>query len=154
MDRRLIPPTFPNPPAEYDQRFMLDLVRSLNDLVTQLRAPGLGRNTTTTLTNTVESPTGLEPGTVWNFDGFAMLAGHRAWNHGYVCSKERVRAYSACGDLWFDRRQNQRRQSVVGPAHGVERHYHSCDGVPCQPSVGRFGGQAGDAVDTGACTGR
>jgi hypothetical protein len=75
MDRRLIPPTFPNPPAEYDQRFMLDLVRSLNDLVTQLRAPGLGRNTTTTLTNTVESPTGLEPGTVWNFDGFAMLAG-------------------------------------------------------------------------------
>lgn len=75
MDRRLIPPTFSNPPAEYNQRFMIDLVRSLNDLVTQLRAPGLGRNTTTTLTNTAESPTGLEPGTVWNFDGFTMLAG-------------------------------------------------------------------------------
>jgi len=75
MDRRLVPPVFANPPAEYNQRYLLDVVRSLNDLVTLIRAPGLGRNTTTTLTNTADSPTGLEPGTIWNFDGFAMLAG-------------------------------------------------------------------------------
>jgi hypothetical protein len=75
MDRRLIPPAIPNPPREYDQRYMLDLVRAINDLVTVLTAPGLGRNTTTVLTNTADSPTGLEPGTVWNYDGIARLAG-------------------------------------------------------------------------------
>lgn len=74
MDRRLIPPIFAEPPTQYDQRYMADLVRSINDLVTILRAPGLGRNTTTVLTDTADSPTGLEPGTVWDFDGFAMLA--------------------------------------------------------------------------------
>lgn len=76
MDRGLLPPTFPNPPREYDQRYLLDLVRALNDLVTVLTAPGLGRNTTTTLTHTATDPTGLEPGTVWNYDGVARLAGY------------------------------------------------------------------------------
>lgn len=75
MDRRLVPPAFSNPPAEYSQRYLMDMVRSLNDLVTLIRTPGLGRNTTTTLTDTTDSPAGLEPGTIWNFDGFAMLSG-------------------------------------------------------------------------------
>ena len=75
MDRRLVPPTFANAPGEYSQRHMQDIIRALNDLVTYIRAPGLGRNTTTTLTNPRPSPSGLEQGTVWNFDGFAILAG-------------------------------------------------------------------------------
>lgn len=75
MDRRLIPPRFTEPPREYDQRYMDDLIRAMNDLVVQLRTPGLGRNTTTTFTNLAESQTGLEPGTVWNENGVARIAG-------------------------------------------------------------------------------
>jgi hypothetical protein len=54
---------------------MDDLVRAINDLVVQLRTPGLGRNTTTTFTNPATSESGLEPGTVWDNGGFAALAG-------------------------------------------------------------------------------
>lgn len=75
MDRRLPTPIFSNPPAGYDQRYMIDLVRSMNDLVTVLRAPGLGRNTTTTFTGLVDGQAGLEPGTVWNENGVARIAG-------------------------------------------------------------------------------
>ena len=54
---------------------MQDLVRSLNDLVTQIRAPGLERNTTITFTDPTTSDAGLEPGTLWDNGGFAGLAG-------------------------------------------------------------------------------
>lgn len=75
MDRRQILPTFPNPPNEYDQRYMQDLVRALEDLLVQLRTPGEGRQTTTTFTRVSESPAGLEPGTLWNDFGLARFAG-------------------------------------------------------------------------------
>jgi len=75
MDRRLLPPTFSNAPAEYNQRYMEDVIRSLNDLVTVLRSPGLGRNTTTTFTNLSDAQAGLESGTVWDENGVARVAG-------------------------------------------------------------------------------
>lgn len=75
MDRRQVLPTFSNPPSEYEQRYLQDLVRSLNDLVTQLRTPGLGRQTTSTFTNVPTDPDGLEPGTIWNDLGIARFAG-------------------------------------------------------------------------------
>jgi hypothetical protein len=76
MDRRLIPPTIPLPPLEYSSRYMRDLVYSLNDLITILRTPGLGRNTTTTFTNPALHSLDLERGTVWNEVGYARLAGY------------------------------------------------------------------------------
>jgi len=75
MDRRLVSPKFTDPPREYDQRYMDDLIRALNDLVVQIRTPGLGRNTTTVFTDLVDGQTGLEPGTVWNENGVARIAG-------------------------------------------------------------------------------
>ena len=75
MDRRLPSPTFANPPTEYSQRYLQDLVRALNDLVTQLRNPGEGRNSTLTLTALPDSPTGLEDGALWDDDGVVRRAG-------------------------------------------------------------------------------
>jgi hypothetical protein len=84
MDRRLVPPTFSNAPQDYNQRYMQDIVRALNDLVLQLRTPGLGRNTTITLTDLPTDPTGLEPGTLWNSSGVVLIAGEPEPDDGYV----------------------------------------------------------------------
>lgn len=75
MDRRLVPPTFPNAPQAYEQRHMQDLIRSLNTLVTQLQNPGGGRNSALTITGLTNSETGLEPGALWNNGGLAGIAG-------------------------------------------------------------------------------
>jgi len=75
MDRRLVPPIFPNAPQAYDQQHMQDLIRSLNTLITQLQNPGVGRNSSLTITGAASSETGLEPGTLWDDLGIARFAG-------------------------------------------------------------------------------
>ena len=69
MDVRLIFPTFSSPPAEYDQRYIQDLVRSLDTLVRVTKAPGEGRQTTIVLTNLQSNDYGLEPGTIFEVKG-------------------------------------------------------------------------------------
>ena len=74
MDVRLIFPTFSTPPAEYDQRYLQDLVRSLDSLVRVIRAPGEGRQTTIVLTNLQSNDYGLEPGTIFQVGGVLRVS--------------------------------------------------------------------------------
>lgn len=69
MDVRLIPPVFPRAPEQYQQQYFNDLVRALISLVTYIRAPGEGRQTTIVLTNLASNDSGLEPGTIFEVEG-------------------------------------------------------------------------------------
>lgn len=69
MSRVVSLPFFPTPPAEYDQRYMSEVVRAFSNAMEQIQNPGEGRNTTLVLTNLPTSATGLESGTVWNDSG-------------------------------------------------------------------------------------
>lgn len=69
MDVRLVFPTFPNPPSQYNQQYLEALVRSLDALVRVIRAPGEGRQTTIVLTNLQSNDYGLEPGTIFEVNG-------------------------------------------------------------------------------------
>lgn len=69
MDYRVVFPTFPRAPAQYDQRYFSDLVRALGSLVDAIRAPGEGRQTTIVLTNLQSDDYGLEPGTIFEVLG-------------------------------------------------------------------------------------
>jgi hypothetical protein len=74
MDRRLIPPTFPIAPSEYDIRYFNDLVRALQNLIVFIQAPGEGRQTTIVLTNLASTDYGLEPGTIFEQNGVLRIA--------------------------------------------------------------------------------
>jgi hypothetical protein len=69
MDVRLVFPTFSSPPAQYDQRYLQDLVRALDALVRVVKAPGEGRQTTIVLTDLQSNDYGLEPGTIFEVNG-------------------------------------------------------------------------------------
>lgn len=69
MDVRIAFPTLPKPPPEYDQGYFEDLTRSLYSLMTVLRSPGEGRQTTIVLTNLANNDVGLEPGTIFEVSG-------------------------------------------------------------------------------------
>jgi hypothetical protein len=69
MDVRLVPPIFTRAPAQYDQQYFNDIVRSLISLITYIQAPGEGRQTTIVLTNLSNNDSGLEPGTIFQVNG-------------------------------------------------------------------------------------
>jgi len=69
MDVRLVFPTLPKPPLEYEQRYFEDLTRSLYNLMSVLRTAGEGRQTTIVLTNLANDDVGREPGTVFEVGG-------------------------------------------------------------------------------------
>jgi len=74
MDVRLVPPIFTRPPAQYDQVYFNDLVRSLISLITYIQAPGEGRQTTIVLTNLASNDSGLEPGTIFQVNGALRIS--------------------------------------------------------------------------------
>ena len=76
MDRRAVPPRFPTPPAEYSQRYMNDLTRALETLVTQLRNPGEGRNTRLTLTDPPATADAIERGALYQENGIVRIKGY------------------------------------------------------------------------------
>jgi hypothetical protein len=69
MDVRLVPPVFPRPSDEYNVRYASELVRSLDSLLTYVRAVGEGRQTTIVLTNLASNDYGLETGTIFQVNG-------------------------------------------------------------------------------------
>jgi hypothetical protein len=73
MDVRLVPPVFTRAPAQYDQIYFNDLVRSLISLITYIQAPGEGRQTTIVLTNLASNDSGLEPGTIFQVGGVLRI---------------------------------------------------------------------------------
>lgn len=74
MSRNLPLPYLPVPPQQYDQRYFAELVQSLAVFMQQTQNPGEGRFTTVTLTDLPTSPTGLEPGALWNDSGTVKVA--------------------------------------------------------------------------------
>ncbi len=71
---QVAPPRLPEPPTEYSQQYMADLLRSLQTFIEQERNPGEMRGTKLTLTDLPTSATGLEAGTLYNDSGTVKVA--------------------------------------------------------------------------------
>ena len=66
---QIAPPRLPEPPVEYTQQYMADLIRALELFIAQERNPGEMRGTKLTLTNLPTSASGLETGALYNDSG-------------------------------------------------------------------------------------
>tara|TARA_R110000796_G_scaffold126789_1_gene241757 strand:+ start:2667 stop:2981 length:315 start_codon:yes stop_codon:yes gene_type:complete len=75
MSRNLIKPFFAAAPAEYDQTYMEDLVRSFAIYLQQMQNPGEGRNTGLVLTALQNDDQGLEVGELFQYRDAAGLMG-------------------------------------------------------------------------------
>ena len=73
MSRNLIKPFFPRPSADYDQQYMASLVQSFALYLEQMQNPGEGRNTFSVFTNLQTDDSGLEPGAIFNHDGYVRV---------------------------------------------------------------------------------
>tara|TARA_B100000242_G_scaffold248923_1_gene190097 strand:+ start:9448 stop:9675 length:228 start_codon:yes stop_codon:yes gene_type:complete len=71
---QVAPPRLPEPPIEYTQQYMADLIRSLEVFIEQERNPGEMRGTRLTLTDLPTSATDLETGTLYNDGGTVKVA--------------------------------------------------------------------------------
>ena len=74
MSRNLTLPYFAIPPAEYNQQYFAELVRSFSVYLTNQQNPGEGRNTQLVLTNLPTDDSGLETGALFQQDGFVKIA--------------------------------------------------------------------------------
>jgi|TARA_B100000161_G_scaffold199925_1_gene145832 hypothetical protein len=70
---QVAPPRLPEPPIEYTQQYMADLVRSIQVFIEQERNPGEMRGTKLTLTDLPTSATGLETGALFNDSGVVKV---------------------------------------------------------------------------------
>lgn len=70
---QVAPPRLPEPPRDYEQRYMADLVRALELFISQERTPGEMRGTKITLTDLPTSATGLESGALFNDSGTVKI---------------------------------------------------------------------------------
>jgi hypothetical protein len=71
---QIAPPRLPEPPVEYSQQYLADLVRALELFISQERNPGELRGTKITLTDLPTSATGLETGALYNDSGTVKVA--------------------------------------------------------------------------------
>ena len=71
---QVAPPRLPEPPIEYTQQYMADLVRSIQTFIEQERNPGEMRGTKLTLTDLPTSATGVETGSLYNDSGTIKVA--------------------------------------------------------------------------------
>tara|TARA_B100000927_G_scaffold32183_1_gene23389 strand:- start:43 stop:273 length:231 start_codon:yes stop_codon:yes gene_type:complete len=70
---QVAPPRLPEPPTEYTQQYMADLIRSLEVFIEQERNPGEMRGTRLTLTDLPTSATDLETGSLFNDGGVVKV---------------------------------------------------------------------------------
>jgi hypothetical protein len=73
MDRRLSLPTFSKAPETYTRGYFDDLTRMLNNLVTMITTPGVGRQSTLVLTDLPSNDSGLEPGSIFVVNGILRI---------------------------------------------------------------------------------
>ena len=73
MSRNLVLPFFPVAPTQYDQQYLAEVVRSFAVYLEQMQNPGEGRNTFAVFTNLQTDDSGLEPGTIFNHDGYVRV---------------------------------------------------------------------------------
>lgn len=74
MSRNLVLPFFAVPPAQYEQSYFANLTRSFAVYLEQQQNPGLERATNITITNLPTTDQGLEPGTLFQQDGYVKVA--------------------------------------------------------------------------------
>lgn len=74
MSRNLPLPFLPVPPAEYRQTYFAEVVRSISVYMQNARNPGEGRHTRLVLTELPTTDQGLEPGALFEVDGFVKIA--------------------------------------------------------------------------------
>lgn len=74
MPNRVPVPFFPSPPSDYQQAYFSELVRSFSLFAQQTQTPGEGRNTFTVFTDLKNNDAGLEPGSVFEVDGFLKVS--------------------------------------------------------------------------------
>lgn len=74
MARNLPRPYFSVPPPEYRQDYFLELIRAFSVYIEQQANPGEGRNTFTVFTALQTDDYNLEPGSVFQQDGFLKVA--------------------------------------------------------------------------------
>lgn len=74
MSRSLTLPFFPNAPAQYDQRYLSEVLRAFSLYLQQAQNPGDLRATTLTLTALQTDDYGLEPGAVFQQNGTLKIA--------------------------------------------------------------------------------
>jgi len=73
MSRNLTLPFFAVAPAQYDQQYFAEVVRSFAIYLEQMQNPGEGRNTFSVFTNLQTDDSGLEPGAIFNHDGYVRV---------------------------------------------------------------------------------
>ena len=74
MSRNLVLPFFPVAPAEYNQQYFAEVVRSFSVYLDQMQNPGEGRHTQLVLTNLQTDDSGLETGALFQQAGFVKIA--------------------------------------------------------------------------------
>lgn len=67
-------PFFPNPPRDYNQQYMDEIVKAFSIYVTRINTPGEGRNTFTVFTNLQTDDFNLETGAIFNHNGFVKIS--------------------------------------------------------------------------------
>ena len=66
-------PRLPEPPDQFSQTYMQDLIRAIESFIDQERTPGAIRGTKITLTSLPTSATGLSAGDLWNDSGTVKI---------------------------------------------------------------------------------
>lgn len=74
MSRDTAVPLFPNPPGNYDPKYMADVTRAFAQFAQVILNPGEGRNTFIVLTDLKDNDQGLEPGALYKFGNHVMIA--------------------------------------------------------------------------------
>jgi hypothetical protein len=86
MSRNLVRPYFPIPPSQYDQPYFAEVIRSFSTYLNQQQNPGEGRNTFIVLTNVQTTDQGLEPGALFQQNGFVKITQANVPHPGGVSS--------------------------------------------------------------------
>ena len=86
MSRNLVRPYFPVPPQGYDQGYFAEVIRSFSVYLEQQQNPGEGRNTFIVLTDLKENDQGLEPGALFQQNGFVKITQANVPHPGGVSS--------------------------------------------------------------------
>lgn len=73
MSRNLVKPYFPIPPSEYSSTYLNEVIRAFSVYLDQQQNPGEGRNTSLVLTNLQNNDFGLEPGALFEVEGFVKI---------------------------------------------------------------------------------
>ena len=70
MSRRLSRPYFPIPPEQYQRNYFAEVIRAFSVFLEQTQNPGDVRATDITITDLQTDDSGLEPGALFQHDGY------------------------------------------------------------------------------------